>query len=496
MITNKLAPLSLLLLALLLVRPPTAESATYTVHSCKTPSGVWVGAEGWSATVPHPTQGRDPGIAERCTSGAIPLELRFGDLQTPVENGATISLRFTPALNTDIASASVMRRFALDWPVVPGLYGRPYIYDAWHDDDHENNQLELLIPEYGSRAESESSDREVPIVDLPWGSVNFRLRCWFQLGANLCGPSRPTLTIDRATFQLRDVLAPTLTSDCCAARVRGVVGIEFDAADAGGGVYRSILEIDGVETARAVVDGNDGRCGDVEPDTADAYEFAAPRPCPLTAAGSVEFDSATLTDGAHTIVLRVEDAAGNLSAPVQRTVTTHNAPISLSAPWLGGDPRIGGLLFTDAGAWDGAPDDFDYRWLRCDTVGANCVAIVGASGAQYAPTAADAYHRLVAEVAAGNDSGSAVARSAPSDLVADADGRTAPDSPGRPSGPGGGEDRGGNGDDGGRGGPGGSGGPAAGPSGGGGDGGSGGVAGIPTLQNPLGDQAGRTPNGR
>jgi hypothetical protein len=273
------------------------------------------------------------------------------------------------------------------------------------------------------------------------------------------------------------------------------VGIGFDAADAGGGVYRSILEIDGVEATRAVVDGNDGRCGDVEPDTADAYEFAAPRPCPLTAAGSVEFDSATLTDGAHTIALRVEDAAGNLSAPVQRTVTTHNAPISLSAPWLGGDPRIGGLLFTDAGAWDGAPDDFDYRWLRCDTAGANCVAIVGASGAQYAPTAADAYHRLVAEVAAGNDSGSAVARSAPSDIVADADGRTAPDSPSRPSGPGGGEDRGGSGDDGGRAGPGGSGGPAAGPSGGGG-GGSGGVAGIPTLQNPLGDQAGRTPNGR
>ncbi|MDW5594174.1 hypothetical protein VSS74_07500 [Conexibacter stalactiti] len=275
------------------------------------------------------------------------------------------------------------------------------------------------------------------------------------------------------------------------------MGIGFDAADAGGGVYRSILEVDGAEVTREVVDENGGRCGDVEPETADPYEFAAPLPCPLMVAGSVEFDSAALTDGTHTIALRVEDAAGNQSAVVQRTVTSHNAPISISAPWLGGDPRIGGLVSTDAGGWDGAPDAFEYRWLRCDAAGANCAAIVGASGPQHSPIAADAYHRLVAEVVAGNSSGSAVARSAPSDLVADAEGRTAPGGSPRPGDPTDNGDRGGTGDGGAA--PGGSGGPGAGASGGGSGsagGGAGGVAGIPTLQNPLGDQAGRAPNGR
>lgn len=486
MSTNKSAPLLLLLLSLLLVRPPTADAATYTVHSCKTPSGAWVGAEGWREVSTPPVVGYGGGSYVGCDSSPV-MELSLGS-GLPVASGTQVNAVMTAPDNTSIVSFQMHRGYELGWPVSTGSE-RPYAAQVWHGADESTRLFDFRAPLGRERTLRQASSLlDAGAIDSD--RVTASLRCSGLAGTGACGSFPATLTIDRATFELRDVLAPTLTSSWGAARVRGVVGIGFDAADAGGGVYRSILELDGAEVARTVINENGGRCGDVEPATVDPYEFAAPLPCPLAAAGSVEFDSATLTDGTHTLTLRVEDAAGNLSTALQRTVTSHNAPISISAPWLGGDPRVGGVVSTEAGGWDGAPDAFDYRWLRCDAAGANCAAIAGASGPQYAPIAADAYHRLVAEVVAGNPSGSAVARSAPSDLVADADGRTAPDTTRRPAGHG--PDDGGDGNGDGRSGPDGSGGPAAAGAGGGG---AGGVAGIPSLQNPLGDQAGRAPNG-
>ncbi|ADB50250.1 hypothetical protein Cwoe_1824 [Conexibacter woesei DSM 14684] len=200
-------------------------------------------------------------------------------------------------------------------------------------------------------------------------------------------------------------------------------------------MYRSILAVDGVEVARGVVDGNGGRCRDVEPGSVDPYEFAAPRPCPLEASGEAVFDTRGLRDGDHALALSVEDAAGNVTLVHATDFVTHNAPVSLDAPGLGGDARVGGHLDVSDGRWDGAPTVLERRWLRCDASGAGCAPIAGAGGARYVPTAADAYRRLVAEVVAGNAGGTVAARSAPSALIADTSGRTAPvdDTPAQPA---------------------------------------------------------------
>jgi hypothetical protein len=325
------------------------------------------------------------------------------------------------------------------------------------------------------------------------------------------------LKIVRSVIGLEDVIIPEVDWDCCDGELRGVARLSFTASDSGSGVYRSILSLDGVEVGREVVDGNAGRCGDVETGNGDAYEFSTQEPCPLAVNGDLDLDTRTLADGAHTLSLRVEDAAGNLSLAVGETITTHNAPIALSAPSLAGEARVGSALTAGTGQWDGAPTGYDHRWLRCDGDGDGCVPIAGASGSQYVPVDADAYHRVVAEVLAANGSGAAVAHSAPSAVVADAAGRTAPpdptpagddrpgaDTPGDddPSGerPGSGDDdpasgeRPGSGDDDpGSGQRSGSGGDDR--SGGGAGGGGAGIGGVPDLRNPLADQSGRAPNG-
>lgn len=224
-----------------------------------------------------------------------------------------------------------------------------------------------------------------------------------------------------------------------------------------------MLSVDGEEVARQVIDAGDGGCVDVEPGNGDAYEFASPRPCPLDVSGSVQFDTSKLDDGPHTFRVSVEDVAGNVDVVNEDVVTTHNAPISIAAPVLGGTPGVGAQLTASAGQWDGAPSGYGYRWMRCNAGADACTGIAGADQATYVPTPADAYHRLVAEVTAENASGDATARSAASTPIADAAGHTVPV-------------------------PGGSGGTAPGA----GNGGPGGVGG---LTNPLGDVDGHVGNG-
>ncbi len=190
-------------------------------------------------------------------------------------------------------------------------------------------------------------------------------------------------------------------------------------------MYRYALSVDGDRVAQNVVDDADGTCADVEPANDDPYEFGAPQPCPLAASGEASFDTATLHDGPHTLHLTLEDAAGNVDLVDDETFDTHNAPIALAAPGVAGTARVGSQLTAGTGQWDGAPDAYGYRWLRCDASGGQCAGIAGADDQVYTPTTADAYHRLAVEVTAGNASGSATA-SATGSLVADTDGHLEP----------------------------------------------------------------------
>jgi hypothetical protein len=363
--------------------------------------------------------------------------------------------------------------------MVDGQFERPFVYDAWHDDD----QWERHIGPIGIAVSNDPLDTTLSARDERWKSVRLRLVCWPLFGAYDCGQKPTSVTVDRAEFRMTDDRAPWVSTLCCDAVVRGPLQIGFATQDLEGGVYRSRFEFDGRLVAEKIVDTNDGRCVDAEPSNGDPYEFATPEPCLSSFDGQVEYNTRGLRDGPHTWRLSIEDAAGNRSNVIEQTTTTHNAPLSTISPLLKGEEQVAQTLTTDPGEWDGEVAEYGYRWLRCDGGGNGCVGIAGADGAEYRLGAADAYHRLVVEVTAANGSGTAVARSEASGVIADAEGNTSPPSPpargGEPT-PGGGG--GGAKPD-----------PDRNPSASGA--GSGGVAGIPSLQNPLREQPGRAANG-
>lgn len=423
--------------ALLAATPTRAHAGTYTVYSCTTPTGQWTGMGGWTSSASAPAIGHDNGSATSCASAGGAFSLQFGASGLTVAPGSWVAWDFVAPPATTISSYSLVRAYALAWPSVSGVANRPYAYQSWHDDDPNSGLVEFETPLQSGQTLTQTTPVAADGVLSAAASLHVSLRCWALVGSLDCGSYPAQVTIPRATIGLTDAETPvTATSGGSLlddAPVRGVGNLLFHATDAGAGVYRSIVSVDGTEVDRRVVDANGGQCADVEPDDGDPYEFAAPQPCPLDAAGEIQLDTRSLRDGAHVVRVSVEDAAGNVNVVHEGTITTHNAPISTTAPALAGTPRSGMTLTAGTGTWDGNPTSWGYRWLRCAADGTSCAGIAGADGPAYALTAADAYHRVVAEVTAENASGASAARSAVSDVVADADGRTSPPAASSPS---------------------------------------------------------------
>jgi hypothetical protein len=92
-------------------------------------------------------------------------------------------------------------------------------------------------------------------------------------------------------------------------------------------------------------------------------------------------------------------------------------PTSKTPPTISGTAQVGFTLTATRGTWTGSPTSFHFQWLRCDTTGAACTAIPGATGRSYTPTTTDIGHTLRVRVTARNSSGSARATSAATGVV-------------------------------------------------------------------------------
>ena len=102
----------------------------------------------------------------------------------------------------------------------------------------------------------------------------------------------------------------------------------------------------------------------------------------------------------------------SLGAPVVGT-----APANTALPTVSGTPQVGQTLSASSGTWSGSPTGYASQWRRCDTGGANCVDVSGATGATYATATADVGTTLRVAVTATNAYGSASSTSAATAVV-------------------------------------------------------------------------------
>jgi hypothetical protein len=87
-------------------------------------------------------------------------------------------------------------------------------------------------------------------------------------------------------------------------------------------------------------------------------------------------------------------------------------PGNTALPTISGTAKDGQTLTSTTGTWSGSPTSYARVWQRCDTAGANCVAISGATATTYLLTSTDVAKTIRVKVTATNASGSGNASSA------------------------------------------------------------------------------------
>jgi hypothetical protein len=116
--------------------------------------------------------------------------------------------------------------------------------------------------------------------------------------------------------------------------------------------------------------------------------------------------------------LVVTDAGGQ-TATVEHNVVVGEAPApppaaptNTTLPSIGGSPVEGQTLSASTGTWTGSPTAYTYQWEDCNSSGASCSNVSGATSSSYALTTSDVGHTLRVAVTATNAGGSTAASSA------------------------------------------------------------------------------------
>ncbi|HJU36399.1 MAG TPA: hypothetical protein VJ716_03150 [Gaiellaceae bacterium] len=106
-----------------------------------------------------------------------------------------------------------------------------------------------------------------------------------------------------------------------------------------------------------------------------------------------------------------------LGQPGAGRAVSNVKPKPKTLPTITGPAEVGVTLVATRGTWTGSPTTFHFAWTRCNTAGAACLAIGGATGKIYTPTITDVGHTLRVNVTARNSSGSTTATSAATAVV-------------------------------------------------------------------------------
>jgi hypothetical protein len=281
--------------------PAGAADGTYDVHACKGPTGAPAGVAGWT-----PASDAGGQATDACAGGGA-----FGlSLAPNAAAGQGPRWTFAAPAGTRVAGLGLTR-------LTQGFAGTrntgaSYAADATGGATGGGlTSLEAC----SSAADGCQTDLSAPVTKpgLDASGVALSLGCG-RIGAGVrCDNPATSLSVAQAVVTLRDAAAPAVTSvqQVDAGETSGVLRTRFDAADAGGGLYRVRTLVDGQPFAVEGL-GDPTTCADADPATPATHQFLTPAPCAPSVVGrEVAVDHRKLTPGPHTVQTEVEDAAGN-----------------------------------------------------------------------------------------------------------------------------------------------------------------------------------------
>jgi hypothetical protein len=289
-----------------LALPAAAHAAgSYTVYMCATPNGAPVPAGGVTLDASQ------TGAAAANTCGAPGGVLRAGLIGTAAWSPGEYALvHFSAPQSAAITSVSLTRSTVGLTTMPPPPADKPHLSYRL---DSDTGPLEGC----GANGLPPTCTSEFTGTFAKAGLSTSFLQVKFSCDGSapdICAhPPDAHVDVSQATFTVADSTAPTLSNVrgalFAAGPARGIITVQFNAADAGGGLYRAFTLVDDKVVSTQPLD---QKCADVDRSDTNPYEFSSLQPCVTTLTDfTMPIDTTKLDEGIHTFAVQIEDAAGN-----------------------------------------------------------------------------------------------------------------------------------------------------------------------------------------
>jgi len=326
---------ALALAALLLVTAATIAASP--VHAgrwmrttCINPDQSGAGSDGWTGfAVGVPSVGS----STKSTCGPGDPMVAVLSMQSSALAGASEVLKYTPPEGSTLAGGTVFVGMAAaghgsDYQAV----GVAEIYTPEHSRDFSN----VIAQCAATRVCTTGGRTHVGPVGLPsdrGGNLSLAALCyspmpWLRCNDGGSHGAWALVTVAWANLLLSTSSLPTgadFSGSLFDTDAHGTAGLAFTAADAGPGVYKVTVSIDGKPVYDETPNSNAARCAPVgiHPPTG-ALMWAWQQPCPRTQTVDLQIKTTTLRDGPHELEIKVLNAAQDSTTVLRRTITTNN----------------------------------------------------------------------------------------------------------------------------------------------------------------------------
>ncbi len=133
--------------------------------------------------------------------------------------------------------------------------------------------------------------------------------------------------------------------------------------------------------------------------------------CKAISAATKQTYQLSAADVGHTIVAKetaVNAGGSTIANSAGSAVVAGVVPIDSTLPEIQGPAQQEQTLTASTGTWSNEPNGYSYQWQRCNSAGASCTAIAGATGPSYTVSAAVVGATIRVRVAALNATGEGI----------------------------------------------------------------------------------------
>ncbi|HSZ70463.1 MAG TPA: hypothetical protein VK756_08875 [Solirubrobacteraceae bacterium] len=330
-----------------------ARAGEYHVYSCRTPAGHVAPADGWS----EPAHSVNDSTENTCEAGGgLIAGLKDGHTHLADSETDKATWSFLAPKGESISAATLWRAGA-----TAGGSNSKATYLFWLAGDAstgvEAETFDECAASNGCTSEGSFSEPlaagnrlTVPENALKSDFLSLNTYCGSKLVVEAAcpeGKSDPggyaaTIELFAADVVLSQAEGPTVSavagSLAEAPTVSGTSDLEFQASDAGSGVYQVVFRVDGNVVSTVVPEEEGGRCRNVGETSDGLPAFLYTQPCPAAVSVDLPFDTTALANGTHDLLVTVLDAAGNAKTVLERKVTVDNT----TAPGGSGGNGSGG----------------------------------------------------------------------------------------------------------------------------------------------------------